>query len=133
MHLRCHCFWRFSRPAPLLGKHIITEFVLVLFLSIKAAMDLLSIAILLQLMCLFLLPSKQSSGKSSIYGFCFGRREEGIKGLYFVRVFNIHIRYLRSQDLAFADLRLSCCQLFRSGLVIYLNETDSYKFCYSFP
>ena len=79
MHLRCHCFWRFSRPAPLLGKHIITEFVLVLFVSIKAAMDLLSIAILLQLMCLFLLPSKQSSGKSSIYGFCFRRREEGIK------------------------------------------------------
>ena len=79
MHLRCHCLWRFSRPAPLLGKHIITEFVLVLFVSIKAAMDLLSIAILLQLMCLFLLPSKQSSGKSSIYGFCFGRREEGIK------------------------------------------------------
>ena len=63
---------RFSRPAPLLGKHIITEFVLVLFVSIKAAMDLLSIAILFQLMCLFLLPSKQSSGKSSIYGFCFG-------------------------------------------------------------
>ena len=70
---------RFSRPAPLLGKHIITEFVLVLFVSIKAAMDLLSIAILLQPMCLFLLPSKQSSGKSSIYGFCFGRREEDIK------------------------------------------------------
>lgn len=72
MHLRWHRFWRFSRPAPLLGKHIITEFVLVLFVSIKAAMDLLSIAILFQLMCLFLLPSKQSSGKSSIYGFCFG-------------------------------------------------------------
>ena len=82
MHLRCHCFWRFSRPAPLLGRHIITEFVLVLFLSIKAAMDLLSIAILLQLMCLFLLPSKQSSGKSSIYGFCFGRREEGINKIF---------------------------------------------------
>ena len=36
-------------PAPLLGKHIITEFILVLFVSIKAAMGLLSIAIFLQL------------------------------------------------------------------------------------
>ena len=45
MHLRCHCFWRFSRPAPLMGKHIITEFIFVLFVSIKAAMDLWSIAI----------------------------------------------------------------------------------------
>ena len=77
---------RFSRPAPLLGKHIITEFVLVLFVSIKVAMDLLSIAILPHLMCLFLLPSKQSSGKSSIYGFCFGQREEGIKVLCLERV-----------------------------------------------
>ena len=31
---------RFSWPAPLLGKHIITEFILVLFVSIKEAMDL---------------------------------------------------------------------------------------------
>ena len=36
-------------PVTLLGKHIITDFILVLFVSIKAAMDLLSIAILLQL------------------------------------------------------------------------------------
>ena len=32
--------------------------------------------------CLFLLPSKQSSGKRSIYGFCFGRREEDIKKVF---------------------------------------------------
>ena len=42
---------RFSWPAPLLGKHFITEYILVLFFSIKAAMDVLSIAILLQLKC----------------------------------------------------------------------------------
>ena len=41
----------FSWPAPLLGKHIITEFILFLFVSIKADMDQLSIAILLQLKC----------------------------------------------------------------------------------
>ena len=41
----------FSWPAPLLGKHIITEFILFLFVSIKAGMDLLSIAILFQLKC----------------------------------------------------------------------------------
>ena len=42
---------RFSWPAPLLGKHIIKEFILFLFVSIKAGMDLLSTAILLQLKC----------------------------------------------------------------------------------
>ena len=76
MHLQYHCFWLFSWPAPLLGKHIITEFIQALFVSIKATMDLLSIAISLQLRRVyFLFPSKQSSGKSSIYGFGFGRRE----------------------------------------------------------
>ena len=51
MHL--HCFWRFSWPTPLLGKHIITEFIHDLFVSIKAAMDLLPIAILLELKCAY--------------------------------------------------------------------------------
>ena len=54
MHPRCHCFWRFSWPAPLLGEHIVTEFILVLFVLTKAAMDLLSIAILLKLKSQFL-------------------------------------------------------------------------------
>ena len=40
-------------PVPQLVKHIITDFILVLVVSIKAAMDLLSIAILLQLKCAY--------------------------------------------------------------------------------
>ena len=71
--LRCHCFWRFSRPAPLLGKHIITEFVLVLFVSIKAAMDLLSIAILLQHMCAyFYCPVNRAQARAAYMGFVLG-------------------------------------------------------------
>ena len=52
MYLRGHFFWRFSWPGLLLGEHIITDFI-VLFVSIKAAMDLLSIARLLQLKCAY--------------------------------------------------------------------------------
>ena len=44
MYLRGHFFWRFYWPAPLLVEHIITDFILVLFVSIKAAMDLLAIS-----------------------------------------------------------------------------------------
>ena len=74
--LRCHCFWRFSRPAPLLGKHIITEFVLVLFVSIKAAMDLLSIAILLQLMCAYsYCPVNRAQARAAFMGFVLGEEE----------------------------------------------------------
>ena len=73
MHLRCHCFWRFSRPAPLLGKHIITEFIFVLFVSIKAAMDLLSRAILLQLKCVyFYCPVNRAQARAAFMGFVLG-------------------------------------------------------------
>ena len=73
MHLRCHCFWRFSRPAPLLGKHIITEFIFVLFVSIKAAMDLLSIAILLQLKCVyFYCPVNRAQARAAFMSFVLG-------------------------------------------------------------
>ena len=73
MHLRCHCFWRFSRPAPLLGKHIITEFIFVLFVSIKAAMDLLSIAILLQLKCVnFYCPVNRAQARAAFMGIVLG-------------------------------------------------------------
>ena len=73
MHLKCHCFWRFSWPAPLLGKHIITEFIFVLFVSIKAAMDLLSIAILLQLKCVyFYCPVNRAQARAAFMGFVLG-------------------------------------------------------------
>ena len=73
MHLWCHCFWRFSWPAPLLGKHIITEFIHDLFVSIKSGYGpIVHSHIAPTLVCLFLLPSKQSSGKSRIYRFGLG-------------------------------------------------------------
>ena len=73
MHLRCHSFWRFSRPAPLLGKNIITEFILVLFVSIKAAMDLFSIVILLQLKCVyFYCPVNRAQARAAFMGFVLG-------------------------------------------------------------
>ena len=40
---------------------------------------------------------------------------------YFVHVLDIYLRHLLSQDLAVGkvlELRLQCCQIFRSGLVI---------------
>ena len=76
MHLQCHCFWRFSWPAPLLGKHIITEFIHDLFVSIKAAMDLLSIAILLQLRCdYFYCPVNRAQARAAFMGLVLGREE----------------------------------------------------------
>ena len=77
MHLKCHCFWRFSWPAPLLGKHIITEFIFVLFVSIKAAMDLLSIAILLQLKCVnFYCPVNRAQARAAFMGIVLGRERK---------------------------------------------------------
>ena len=64
---------RFSWPAPLLGKHIITEFIFVLFVSIKAAMDLLSIAILLQLKCVnFYCPVNRAQARAAFMGIVLG-------------------------------------------------------------
>ena len=76
MHLWCHCFGRFSWPAPLLGKHIITEFIHDLFVSIKAAMDLLSIAILLQLWCVyFCCPVNRAQARAEFMGLAWAERE----------------------------------------------------------
>ena len=73
MHFRCHCFWRFSQPAPLLGKHIITEFIFALFVSIKTAMDLLFRAILLQLKCVyFYCPVNRAQARAAFMGFVLG-------------------------------------------------------------
>ena len=65
MRLQRIFFWRFSWPTPLLGKTIVSEFYSWLNASIKAAMDLLSIAILVQFCIVILLPSKQSSGRAA--------------------------------------------------------------------
>ena len=71
---------RFSWPAPLLGKHIITEFIhgrerFVCF-NKSAYGPVVHSHIAPTQVSLFLLPSKQSSDKSSIYGFGFGWRGE---------------------------------------------------------
>ena len=64
---------RFSWPAPLLGKHIIIEFILVQFVSIKAAKDLLSIAILLQLKCVyFYCPVNRAQARAAVMRFVLG-------------------------------------------------------------
>ena len=76
MHLRCHCFWRFSRPAPLLGKHIITEFIFVLFVSIKAVMDLLSIAICSNISVYFYSPVNRAQARAAFMGFVLDRERK---------------------------------------------------------
>ena len=61
-----------------LGPHlywanIITEFISVLFVSIKAAMDLLSIAILLQLRCVyFYCPVNRAQARAAFMDFVLG-------------------------------------------------------------
>ena len=88
MHLWCHCFWRFFGPGPQLGKHIITEFIHDLFVSIKAAMDLLSIPILLQLWCVyFCCPENRAQARAEFMGLVWAERERQIIYLLANRIF----------------------------------------------
>ena len=72
----CLPFVSITRREPLLGKHIITEFIHDVFVSIKAAMDLLYIAILLQLRCAyFYCPVNRAQARATFMGLVLGGEE----------------------------------------------------------
>ena len=117
---------RFSWPAPLLGKHINRIHSCSVCFNKSGYGPIVHSHIAPTQVCLFLLPSKQSSGKSSIYGFCFRRREEDIKErdspvfcflffclcfFFYVRAFSVQ-RTRLSRSLEQAILNSICEHLF---------------------